>query len=74
MKIPPVGADIHANVRTDKYDEVNSRFSQFCERAYKCGSYNPVSYGYTTACGQTFEWWMVKVQHAARMATAGLTV
>jgi len=34
MKIRPVGAKLfHADGRTDRYDEVNSRFSQFCERA-----------------------------------------
>jgi hypothetical protein len=78
MKIPPVEADIHADGRTDRWTNMTklSRFLQFCKRAYKCGSYDPVSYGYTTACGRTFEWWMVKVkvQHAAHMATAGLMV
>jgi hypothetical protein len=38
MNIRPVGADlIFADVRTvgrtDRHDEANSRFSQFCERA-----------------------------------------
>jgi hypothetical protein len=38
MKIRPVGAELfHANGqtdgRTDRHDEANSRFSQFCERA-----------------------------------------
>jgi len=28
-------ADRRANERTDRYDEANSRFSQFCERAEK---------------------------------------
>ena len=41
-------------------------FRNFTKRAY-----NPVSYGNTTACGQTFEWWMVKVQHVAQMANRG---
>jgi len=31
MKIRPVGAEFH----TDRRDEANSRFSQFCERAKK---------------------------------------
>ena len=37
MKIFPVGAELlHAESgRTDRYDEANSRFSQFCERALK---------------------------------------
>jgi len=38
MKIRPVGAHLfHADGRTDRhrYDEANSHFSQFCERAYK---------------------------------------
>jgi hypothetical protein len=35
MKIRPVGAEMyHADRQTDKH-EVNSRFSQFCERAAK---------------------------------------
>jgi hypothetical protein len=25
----------HADGQTDRHDEANSRFSQFCERAYK---------------------------------------
>jgi len=36
MKIRPVGADLfHADRRTDRHDEANSNFSQFCERTYK---------------------------------------
>jgi len=36
MKIRPVGAELfHADRRTDRHDEPNSRFSQFCERASK---------------------------------------
>ena len=36
MKIRPVGAELfHADGRTDRHDEANSRFSQFCERANK---------------------------------------
>jgi hypothetical protein len=35
MKIPPVGAEMfHADGRTDRRDEVNSRFSQFCKNNY----------------------------------------
>ena len=34
MKIYPVGAELfHADGRTDRHDEANSHFSQFCERA-----------------------------------------
>ena len=33
MKNRPVGAEFYADRRTDGYDEANSRFSQFCERA-----------------------------------------
>jgi len=34
MKIRPVGAEIFdADRRTDRHDEANSRFSQFCEHA-----------------------------------------
>jgi len=34
MKIRPVGAELfHADGRTDRHDDANSRFSQFCERA-----------------------------------------
>jgi len=37
MKLSPVGAELfHADgqtdVETDRHDEANSRFSQFCER------------------------------------------
>ena len=33
MKIRPVGAEMfHAGGRTERHDEANSRFSQFCER------------------------------------------
>ena len=34
MKIRPVGAELfHADERTDRHDDDNSRFSKFCERA-----------------------------------------
>jgi len=33
MKISLVGAEFHADGQTDRRDEANSRFSQFCERA-----------------------------------------
>jgi hypothetical protein len=34
MKIRPVGAELfHADEQTDRYDEANSRFLQFFERA-----------------------------------------
>jgi len=34
MKISPVGAEkFHADRRTDRHDEANSRLSQFCEIA-----------------------------------------
>jgi len=34
MKIRPVGADLfRADRGSDRHDEPNSRFSQFCERA-----------------------------------------
>jgi len=34
MKILPVGAElVRVDGRTDKYDEANSRFLQFCEIA-----------------------------------------
>jgi len=34
VKIRPVGAKLlYANERTDRYDDSNSRFSQFCESA-----------------------------------------
>jgi len=34
MEIRPVRAQLsHADTRTDRHDEVNSRFLQFCERA-----------------------------------------
>jgi len=34
MKIRPVAAEIlHADRRTDRHDEANSRFSQFCAHA-----------------------------------------
>jgi len=34
MKIRPVGVELfHADGRTDRHDEANSHFSQFCERA-----------------------------------------
>ena len=33
MKIRPVGTELfHADGQTDKYDEANTRSSQFCER------------------------------------------
>ena len=35
MKIFSVGAELfHADKRTDRHNEANSRFSQFCEQAY----------------------------------------
>jgi len=35
MKIRPVGEDLFRadSLQTDRHDEANSRFSQFCERA-----------------------------------------
>ena len=36
MKIRPVGVELFcANRRTDRHDEANSRFSQFCEKRLK---------------------------------------
>jgi hypothetical protein len=36
MKICQVAAELfHANGRTARHDEANSRFTQFCEIAYK---------------------------------------
>jgi len=36
MKSNPVGVELfHAQGQTDRHDEANIRFSQFCERAYK---------------------------------------
>ena len=36
MEIRLVGVElIHAGGQKDRYDEANSRFSQFCERVYK---------------------------------------
>jgi hypothetical protein len=36
MKIRPLEAELfHADGQTDRHDETNSRFSQFCEGAYK---------------------------------------
>jgi hypothetical protein len=34
MKIRPVGAKFCGDGRTDRHNEANSRFSQFCERAH----------------------------------------
>ena len=40
-KIRPVGADLfHADGQTDRHDEANSRFSQFCEKRLKNKWYN----------------------------------
>jgi hypothetical protein len=36
MKIRPLEAELfNADGQTDRHDEANSRFSQFCERAYQ---------------------------------------
>jgi len=36
IKIRPVGAELfHVDWQTDKHDEVNRRFSQFCERVHE---------------------------------------
>ena len=38
MKIRPVGAGFfNADGETDRHDEANSRFSQFCEKRLKTG-------------------------------------
>ena len=37
IKIRPAGTEF--SMRTDGHDEVNSRFSQFCERALICGKF-----------------------------------
>jgi hypothetical protein len=40
MKVHPVRAWLfHVDGRTDKQDEADSRFPQFCERAYRTLSY-----------------------------------
>jgi hypothetical protein len=37
MKIRTVGAELfYAEGQTDRYDEANNRFSQFCKRVKKC--------------------------------------
>ena len=39
MKIRPLAPQLfYANIWTDRNNEVNSRFLQFCERAYKLQS------------------------------------
>jgi len=44
MKIRPVRTDLlHADGRTDRYDEDNSRCSQFCESAKKFSLYRTVN-------------------------------
>jgi len=35
MKIRPVAAEFYADGRTDRKEEANCRFSQFCERTSK---------------------------------------
>jgi len=52
MKIRQVGAQtFHVDGRRDRYDDVNSRFSQFFERAYNSQSHdinnNPISHPLT---------------------------
>jgi hypothetical protein len=43
MKSRPVGSALsHADGRTDRHDEANSRRSQFCERTYKTHKYHAV--------------------------------
>ena len=39
MKIRPERAELfHTDRQTDRYDEANSRYSQFCERDYNTGN------------------------------------
>ena len=39
MKIRPVGAELfHADGRTDRHDDANRRFSQFCEKRLKAAT------------------------------------
>jgi len=39
MEIRPVGAELlHEDKETDRHDEANSRFSQFCEKRLKSRS------------------------------------
>jgi len=33
MEISHVGAELYAEEQTDRHDETNSRFAQFCDRA-----------------------------------------
>ena len=45
MKIRPVEAELfHADRRTDRHDEANSRFSQFCQRAQNWLCFTEVIY------------------------------
>jgi hypothetical protein len=49
MKIRPAGVDLlHADRRTDRHDEANSRFSQFRERALN------MIYSTVGECGSLF--------------------
>jgi hypothetical protein len=44
MKIRPLGAELfHADRLTDRHEEANSRFSQFCEMSLKTTSFHGLS-------------------------------
>jgi len=44
MKISPVGAELfHADRQTDRHEEANSRYSQFCETRLNTTSFHSLS-------------------------------
>jgi hypothetical protein len=55
MKLRPVGCDLfhadgRAGGRTDRHDEANSSFSQFCESAKKNSAFSPQDIFYSRFC------------------------
>jgi len=52
MKIHSLGAELfHADRQTDRHEEANSRFSQFCEMRLKSTSFRGLGQGMTQHIG-----------------------
>jgi len=53
-KIPFIGIRVVPCGHTDSHDEANSRFSQFCERAYKPATRREIVLKSTVTCGISY--------------------
>ena len=75
MKIRPVGAELfHADRQTDRYDEVNSRFSQFYKGAKNSASRCQWHYKDSTGLSKKMDgiWNRYNLKSTGRIYTFGV--